>query len=157
MRVAGPLPPPLFCPPEPNERGEERGKPPWLVGALRRRGGSCNVGGHTHEFVKGERGSRRKSPCSPPRTALLILIHDDDDVDKDDGGDAVTANLRDVPPRSGEKKKKKKGQFPRYDWDCHCFSSSPPLKKIIFTGITTRRPHCGNHANVRFAERCGPV
>lgn len=22
-------------------------------------------------------------------------------------------------------------------------------------GITTRRPHCGNHSNVRFSERCG--
>lgn len=57
------------------------------------------------EFVKGERESQRKSPCSPRTT--LILIHDDDDVDKDDGGDAVSANLRDVPPRS-----EKKASFP---------------------------------------------
>lgn len=61
-------PPPQFPRLKSNETGEELETRRWIVRAASHRSGSCNVGGHTRGFVKGESAAVNHG-------ANILLIH----------------------------------------------------------------------------------
>lgn len=75
---------------------------------------------------------------------IIIPIHDEDD--NDGGGDAVSADLRDIPSPC-ERPLWPLRQRALQRCAMAIVTHSHPPK---FMGITTRRPCCGNHTNVRF-------
>lgn len=140
-----------------NETGEERETRWWIVRAVSHRSDSCNVGGHTRGFIKGESEAVNHG-------GNILLIHP---------GPLILPiwcccccrwwwwcskrNLRDFPP--AEASSLLCLSFGCWDTSENWKDAGLPLFLIPpkIMGITTHHSHCGNKVNRQLNQQYGCV